>query len=302
MPTIVTSENLDAFNAERLPKSDPVVSPDDKPAEKVEAKAEPEAPKTDETKEAKPDEAAAKRARLDSRFSELTKQRKDAQDEAKRERDRADAAEARARELEAKLNPPKVENDGKPDPTKYADPFKYAEDLAEWTADKKIKDAQKAEAEAKKARHLEERTESWKTRVEAFEKETPDYAEVLSSSTLAVHDAVRDAIMESDLGPAILYALASDDGLAEKFKIPLVSSREEQGEAVRKQLRALGRLEAKLEKQEEPKVEKKVDETPRAPDPITPVKGTARGDGPPTSGGAAAYRAWREAQMNGHRH
>lgn len=297
--TIVTSENLDAFNAERTPaRADPVASPDDKPPEKAEAKVD---DKPVEAKEKEHDDSpeAAKTAKLNSRFSELAKARKDAEATAARERERAEAAEARAAALEAKLNPPK-EADGKPDPAKYADPFKYAEDLAKWTVEEDRKNAAKSEAERKVAERAEKTTESWKARVAEFEASTPDYKEVLSSSTLAVHDAIRDAIMESDLGPAILYAMASDDDVAERFKIPSVSSREEEGEAVRKQLRALGRLEAKLEKAEpEKKAETKTErkDTPRAPDPITPVRGTARGDGPPQNANAAEYRAWRESQM-----
>lgn len=301
---VVTSENLDAFQAQKLGVSAEAPADDKKPAEGAKADDKQE-PAKGEKAEGKPEDEP-KKGKLESRFSELAKQRKDAQEAADRERARADAAEAELRRMKGEPAQQQVEQDdgpAKPDPKKYADPFKYADDLAAWSAAKAVREAAQEGERLKAAEAAQRVTENWKQRVRDFEKAHPDYAEVLSSSTVTVHNAIRDALMESDVGPDILYAIAQDDDLAAKFAMP---SSPRDAAAVMKQLRALGRLEAKYEKAAEkdpepPKKEARREETPRAPDPITPVRGTARGDGPPPPNASAAdYRAWRESQRRTH--
>ena len=65
---------------------------------------------------------------------------------------------------------------------------------------------------------------------------------MVASSSVVVNDAVRDAIIESDIGPRILYELASDDELAEKLTSLSTAGA----------LKLIGKLEAQFEKTEEP--------------------------------------------------
>lgn len=140
---VVTSENLAEFAAQKLGLVD-------KPADEAAPEAEPEAEAdqsgqdgegkdataTDEAKEKKPN------PKLERRFSEITKQREAARDEARREREAREALETRLRELESKVNPPaeKPQNDlgDEPQPEMFNDMFEYAKALAEYTADKKL--------------------------------------------------------------------------------------------------------------------------------------------------------------------
>jgi len=87
---------------------------------------------------------------------------------------------------------------------------------------------------------------------------------MIASSDVSVSQPVTDAIIESDVGPQILYYLADNPdfarGLAEK--------------SITSQLRAIGRLEAKFEKTEAPKTSEKppVAKKSNAPAPINPLR------------------------------
>jgi len=90
---------------------------------------------------------------------------------------------------------------------------------------------------------------------------------MVQSSTIVVGDEIRDSILESDVGPQLLYFLASDDDFAKRLtEMPVV-----------KALREIGKLEAKFEaKEEKPRKAEKVRETvssSKAPEPIKPLSG-----------------------------
>jgi hypothetical protein len=99
-------------------------------------------------------------------------------------------------------------------------------------------EAKQQEAEAKKAKVIQ----TWQQKLEATKAELPDYEDMVASSTLTVNDTVRDAIIESDIGPRILYELASDDELAEKLSNLSTAGA----------LKLIGKLEAKFEKDDAP--------------------------------------------------
>ena len=106
--------------------------------------------------------------------------------------------------------------------------------------------------------------QKFQERLEAAKQEMPDYEDMIASSDVSVSQPVTDAIIESDVGPQILYYLADNPdfarGLAEK--------------SITSQLRAIGRLEAKFEKTEAPKTSEKppVAKKSNAPAPISPLK------------------------------
>ena len=92
-----------------------------------------------------------------------------------------------------------------------------------------------------------------------FFSELPDFDDMVASSDVVVSDQVRDAILESDVGPRILYHLAENQELAEKIsKSSLITA-----------LREIGKLEAKFEKTEPVK---SVAQKSKAPAPISPIK------------------------------
>jgi len=261
------------------------------PAEEAKPKVEEEAkPVVDEIEESP---EPAKKPKLEQRFSELTEARK----RAERERDEA---RKEADELRAKVNPKpevKIDPDVGPEPQAkdYGDAFEYAKDLAKWSTDKALKDRDAAEAEKTQKAEQEKTLKIWQKRVTEIEKELPDYREVLASAdSLAVGDDVRDAIIESEVGPKILYHLASNPDEVDRIN----------GMTVRAALRAIGKLEAKFEAPPEKK-EQEPPKTPVArvkpPEPITPIRANSTPDNKLNSKGefSGTYGEWKALRKAG---
>ena len=117
----------------------------------------------------------------------------------------------------------------------------------------------------------------------------------MASSPVQVNDAVRDAILESDVGPQILYELASNDELAEKItKLSPINA-----------LREIGKLEARFEdasKNAAPKTVKTASEKSKAPAPINPLKATSGALNTKIGSDGqfhGTYAQWKEARRAG---
>jgi hypothetical protein len=266
---VVTSENLAEFAAQKLglvdKPADEAVSTE---ATEPEAEADQsgqdgegkDATATDEAKEKKPN------PKLERRFSEITKQREAARDEARREREAREALETRLRELESKVNPPaeKPQNDlgDEPQPEMFNDMFEYAKALAEYTADKKLLERDNEEKARKAAAEQEAKFSAWADRVNAAKNELPDFDDMVQSSEVRVSDPVRDAIIESEHGPKILYWLAENTDYAKKLAdMSAVSA-----------IREIGKIEARFDKAKEPEPKAVVGKS-KAPAPISPLRG-----------------------------
>ena len=261
---VITSENLAEFTAKKLglaTESAPVEAANEaEPMVEQQAESEPEGEKEAATGEKK------QNPKLEKRFSELTKQREAARQEAERERQARLELEARLARLEQQSAPPEVRDpDPKPDPSQFADHYEYAEALAEWTADKKLRERDQAEM-ARKAQEEQVRLRSeFQKRLEATKAEMPDYDEMIASSDVSVSQPVTDAIIESDVGPKIMYYLAENPEFAQELAQKSIPA----------QLRAIGRLEAQFEKTA-PKAKQPtpVAKKSNAPAPITPLRST----------------------------
>jgi chromosome segregation ATPase len=288
--SVVTSENSGEFYAQRLglatePAAEAVVetTPTEPVAEVQQSEPEAEPPKTTEETEKKPN------PKLEKRFSELTKQRELARQEAERERQRASELEERLRALETKNQPaPQVDQDREPQPSDFTDAFEYARALAKYAADNAMKNRDKIEAERKASEERQRLNESWQTKLEKVKSEMPDYEEMVASSDVVVSDQVRDAILESDVGPRILYHLAENPEVAEKIsKMSLV-----------KALTEIGKIEARFEK---PPEVKPVVTRSNAPAPISPIRGGSNVDVPITSDGefTGTIQQWKELRRAG---
>jgi hypothetical protein len=263
--SVVTSSNAAEFYAERLGLAD---SPEETAAETVDAPVEEitdSEPATEESSsepkaEDEAEEAEKPKDKLEKRFSKISKQR----DEANA---RAEQLESRLRELEAKANPQPIAQtadvDDKPRADQFNDAFEYAEALAEWSAEKALRDRDIAESQRKADEERNKVIESWNQKVAKAKSSMPDFDEIVASSTTVVSDAVRDAIIESDVGAQILYHLASDDEYAESLsKMTAI-----------KALKEIGRLEARFETEEKPEIKARAVTQSKAPAPISPLKG-----------------------------
>lgn len=291
---VVTSENVVEWNVNKLglatepaqtaaetveetPVSEPV-------AEEGQSEPAVTEQETTETEERKPN------PKLEKRFSELTKARKAAEEQAAQERSAREALEARLQALEGQQSNKKTNDvNTKPQPDDYADPFKYAEALAEWSANEAVARRDREVRQQAEQTKQQEVLKTWQEKLDATKAELPDYEDMVASSTVAVSDEVRDAILESDVGPRILYELASDDELG--AKIANLSTAQA--------LKMIGKLEAKFEsKDEEPAKSKPVAVKSNAPKPINPIRGTGS-QSVYTDGEQIDYQAWKAGRKLG---
>ena len=293
--SVLTSENSADFYANKLglaSEEAPVVAetveetPESEPAVEAQTESEPEA-----ENEAEVTDKPKQNPKLEKRFSELTKRAKQAEAEKQ-------ALEARLQELESKVAPApqQIEQDilgEKPQASQFQDAFEYAEALAEWSAEKALIERDKQEQQRQVEAQRQEVIKSWTSKLEKAKADLPDFDEMVASSQVQVRDEVRDAILESDVGPQILYQLASDDELAQRISsLP-----------VNKALKELGKLEVQFERKEAPaEVKSEPVARSKAPAPIKPLtagKGTQDvlidGDGA-FHGTYAQWKAARQAK------
>lgn len=255
---VVTNENFGAYVDKALGKEPAKAAP---AAESVEAKAAEELKKLEkekaeriakEKKAAEPDEPIdhpdeAKRGKLTERFSELTKARKTAEAAAKAAAEakiaadaRADQAAREAADLRAKYEPVKTAADPEPLPAQFTDLTEFVKAHTDWVADKTRRDDAQAAAIARQKTSREAAVKAWNERETAARGDIADYDAKLAASPVVVADAVRDAIVESEVGPQILYHLAENPETGDKWKKMC-----EEGRVIQA-LKEVGRLEAEL--------------------------------------------------------
>ena len=285
--TVLTSENSAEFYANKLglaAETEAVV--EETPAEPVVEETEQSEPVAQN--EEKVTEERKPNPKMDKRFSDITKQRDQLRKEAEEERGKREQLETRLKALESQAAPKEQSRDEKPRPDQFVDAFEYAEALADWSAENAVMRARQEDVERKMQEERNKVIESWNTRVETTKSELPDFDDMVSSSDVVVSDQVRDAILESDVGPRILYHLAENPEIAQKIsKASLITA-----------LREIGKLEAKFEKTE-PKEVKPVTVKSKAPAPISPLKGTSSEQAVITDTDKmtyAQYKAMRQAK------
>ena len=291
---VLTSENAAEFYAQKLglapaesqTEADVVETQQSEP-EEIEAEgSEPEA------KEEAKQEERKQNPKIERRFSEITKQREEARKEAQREREAREALERQIEELKQQAQPVKATPvEEEPQPSQFADAFEYAKALAEYTADKRIEALKQEEAAAKAAQERQKVIDSWATRVEEAKSEMPDFDDMVASSSVVVSDAIRDAILESDVGPKILYHLAENEEVAQKIA----------GMSERAAMREIGKLEARFEKGQKSEDAEPVKRS-KAPAPAKPIKATSGvADIALDSDGKfyGSYAQWKAMRANG---
>ena len=292
---VLTSDNSEAFYAQKLGLAEeaPVEAVvDENPTEPTEEAEEQSGQESDEIKAT---EEKKSNPKLEKRFSELTKQREEARKEAQREREQRESLENRLKELEERATPRPVEiqENVKPQPHQFNDAFEYAEALAEWSTEQALINRDKQEAERRAQEERNKVLDGWNKRLNDAKADLPDFDDMVASSDVVVNDHIRDAILESDVGPQILYHLAENPELADKLNSGSPISA----------LRQIGRLEAQFERKEAPVAESKPSVArSKAPAPINPIKtGSGVVDVGVDSNGEfhGTYQQWREARKNG---
>ena len=288
---VLTSENAAEFYANRLglaeSESEPVAVEEAEP----EAEDEQSEPKEAE-KEANQEGERKQNPKLEKRFSEITKQREEARKEAQSERQARVELEQRLAALEQQRQPQQAVNvDQEPQPSQFSDAFEYAKALAEYSTEKALAERDRQVAMAREQEAHQKIIQSWAQKVQEAKAELPDFDDLVAASDVVVNNAVRDAILESDVGPKILYHLAENNDLAKKIAALSPNAA----------LREIGRLEARFDvktdaKQTNPLVKSK------APAPIQPIRGgQGKADVPISADGEfhGSYQAWKAARKAG---
>ena len=282
---VLTSENSAEFYANRLGLANQpeVEAVQTEPTEEVE-RSEPE------IEEKEQEEKPKANPKLERRFSEITKQREEARKEAQQERQAREALEARLAALERQPAPQAPKVDEEPQPSQFNDAFEYAKALAEYTADKRIAEMKQDEAKAKAEAERQKVIDQWASKVQKAKADLPDFDDIVASSDVVVNDDIRDAILESDVGPQILYHLAENDDVAKKIA----------GLSAKQALREIGKLEARFEVKETTPETKTIVRS-KAPAPIQPLRGSSPADVPLSSNGEwhGTFQAWKEARKAG---
>jgi len=288
---VLTSENAAEFYANRLGLAE---SPAD--TEAVEETPEPvieddqSEPKEAE-KEANQEGERKQNPKLEKRFSEITKQREEARQEAQRERQARVDLEQRLAALEQQRQPQAINVDQEPQPSQFSDAFEYAKALAEFSTERALAERDRQVAQAREQEAQQKIIQSWAQKVQEAKAELPDFDDLVASSDVVVNNAVRDAILESDVGPKILYHLAENNDLAKKIASLSPNAA----------LREIGRLEARFEAKPETKQTAPLVRS-KAPAPIQPIRGgQGQPDVPLSANGEwhGSYQAWKLARKAG---
>ena len=290
---VLTSENAAEFYANRLglaeSNSEPVAVEETPEPVAEEEQSEPK----EAEKEANQEGERKQNPKLEKRFSEITKQREEARQEAQRERQARLELEQRLAALEQNRQPQQqaVNIDQEPQPSQFSDAFEYAKALAEYSTEKALAERDRQVAMQREQEAQQQIIQSWAQKVQAAKAEMPDFDDMVASSDVVVNNAVRDAILESDVGPKILYHLAENNDLAKKIA----------GLSPNAALREIGKLEARFEAKADSSQTAPVVRS-KAPAPIQPIRGgQGKADVPISANGEfhGSYQAWKAARKSG---
>jgi superfamily I DNA and/or RNA helicase len=288
---VLTSENAAEFYANRLGLAE---SPADTEAvdETEPADEETQSEPKEAEKEANQEGERKQNPKLEKRFSEITKQREEARKEAQNERQARVELEQRLAALEQQRQPQQQSYvDQEPQPSQFNDAFEYAKALAEFSTEKALAERDRQVAQQREQEAQQKIIQSWAQKVQEAKADLPDFDDLVASSDVVVNNAVRDAILESDVGPKILYHLAENNDLAKRIASLSPNAA----------LREIGRLEAKFEVNSENKQTAPVVRS-KAPTPIQPIRGgQGKADVPISADGEfhGSYQAWKAARKSG---
>jgi hypothetical protein len=288
---VLTSENAAEFYANRLGLAESPAETEAVDETEPEAEETQSEPKEAE-KEANQEGERKQNPKLEKRFSEITKQREEARKEAQTERQARVELEQRLAALEQQRQPQQQSYaDQEPQPSQFNDAFEYAKALAEFSTEKALAERDRQVAQQREQEAQQRIIQSWAQKVQEAKAELPDFDDLVASSDVVVNNAVRDAILESDVGPKILYHLAENNDLAKKIASLSPNAA----------LREIGKLEAKFEAKPETTQTTPVVRS-KAPAPIQPIRGgQGKADVPISADGEfhGSYQAWKAARKSG---
>lgn len=203
---------------------------------------------------------------LQKRFSELTRQRRDAERRAVEAESAAATARAELDRIAAERTPAREEPIAEP---VFESPEQYQRDMAAYTrqmAERSARDILAAQRQADERQRNETAIRAEQQRIQtdffnrenAARQEMPDYDEVARNNDLQISAPMASAIARSAVGPKIAYHLGKNP--AEAARIAALAPQD--------QFLEIGALSYRLSQPTAPR-------TSSAPAPIVPVKPTA---------------------------
>ena len=286
--SVLTSENSAEFYANKLNLAD---RDDDVAVEEAPEPSEESEQSESEAEQSKHTEERKQNPKLEKRFSELTKQREQAKAEAQAERQQRETLEARLRALEQQATPVQQAQsfDEEPQPGQFLDMFEYAKALSQYSTEKAFRERDQQEANNRANEENQKKLQLWSTKLEKAKVDLTDWDDVVTGTNVIVSNDIRDSILESDVGPRILYHLCENLEFAKQLAAM----------PDRKALVEIGKLE-KLYEKNEAKPETVVKS--KAPAPIKPLRaGNGQADIPINSNGEyyGTFTAYKEARKAG---
>lgn len=185
---------------------------------------------------------------------------------------------------------PQQQADAAPKREDYPDYETYLEARTDYRADQKVAEVLRKRDEAQQSTQRQQQTravddkvvKAWTDAEKTYSAATKDYAEVVTpfveEELQSFSLEARRAIVESDVGPALLYYLANNAEVADKIAAMSPA----------RQAMELGKLEAKLPA---PKAAK----TTSAPPPANTTIGNKTGSKDPEKMSQSEYEAWRKS-------
>lgn len=202
-------------------------------------------------------------------------------------RQEAEEAKAQAAAAEARLNRIKARTGEAPKESDFADPLEYVAAKAAWNYTRQAaeRDAEDIGAEAETAKKRAESVaaqerqlvaENWQMQVEEARTRYADFDRVVFDPRAPIPPGVADLIVAGDNAADVAYFLAKNRATAAEIaKMSPIEA-----------ARAIGRIEARISAPK-PKTET------TAPEPISPVRGTAAAQRDPSKMSYEDYKKWR---------
>lgn len=223
------------------------------------------------------DESGRFQSKVQKRINELTHARHQAEREAARWRAIAEGRQAPAAPSRSDYATDEDFQSAQIEHRIETRALKVTADTAQQTADQYQQEAQRAVADA------------YNQRVQAAAARIPDFADVVSKANIDISPALRDALVDSEHGPDIVYQLAKNPDEAARLS----------GLSVRQLDREIGRMEATIGAKGStttppPAPAARTTNAPPPAKPGAPAAAPANTD--PSTMNQEQYEAWRRAQ------
>lgn len=238
---------------------------------------------SEEEESGKSTEEPKKPKSAQKRINELTRKRREAEREAEYWKNKALKGEA----TPAEEMPPKEDELVKPKADDFDTYDEYYEALADYKAEKKVRDILKKQEEKDKQKKTANETieaiKQFKERAEKTAEKYEDFDEVITDEETPYNEAMKQAVFNSEIGPEIAYYLGKHKEEAMKIaKMPVLKS-----------VMEMGKLEDRLFASLKGKPKK----PSNAPVPIKPIKGSGNTIAKdPNKMSMKEYRAFRQGK------